>query len=93
VVVSYSWIQISSFTYFNATRHLQRYLIICSYIIRTKSDYYSLLQQVREQDIWEDWIMYMLVGIEQTANETIALLKEIKDLKTRKAWNRKLLYQ
>jgi hypothetical protein len=35
----------------------------------------------------------MLVGIEQTANETIALLKEIKDLKTRKAWNRKLLYQ
>ncbi len=55
-------------------------LYLSSYIIRTKSEYYTLLQQVREQDNWEDWIMYILVGIEQTANETIALIKEIKDL-------------
>jgi len=55
-------------------------LYLSSYIISTKSEYYSLLQQVREKDNWEDWIMYLLSGIEQTANETIALIKEIKDL-------------
>jgi len=58
-------------------------LYLSSYIIRTKSEYYTLLQQVREQGNWEDWIRYMLVGVEQTANETIELIKEIKDLMLR----------
>ena len=55
-------------------------LYLSTYIFRTKSEYYRLLQQVREQDNWEEWITYMLVGIEQIALETIELIKEIKDL-------------
>ena len=55
-------------------------LYLSSYIIKTKSEYYRLLQQVREQDNWEEWITYMVVGIEETATETIALIKDIKEL-------------
>lgn len=55
-------------------------LYLSSYIIKTKSEYYRLLQQVREQDNWEEWITYMVTGIEETATETIALIKDIKEL-------------
>jgi Fic family protein len=55
-------------------------LYLSSYIIKTKSEYYRLLQQVREQDSWEEWITYMITGIEQTASETIVLIKDIKEL-------------
>ncbi len=55
-------------------------LYLSNYIIRTKSEYYRLLQQVREKHEWEEWITYILIGVEQTANETIALIYEIKDL-------------
>ncbi len=55
-------------------------LYLSSYIIRTKSEYYSLLQQVRDQENWEEWISYIIEGVEVTANETIALIKDIKNL-------------
>jgi len=55
-------------------------LYLSSYIIRNKSEYYRLLQQVRETNSWEDWIIYMVEGIEQTAIETIGLIMDIKDL-------------
>jgi Fic family protein len=55
-------------------------LYLSSYIIKTKSDYYKLLQQVREKNRWEEWILYMVEGIEQTATETIALIRDIKEL-------------
>jgi Fic family protein len=55
-------------------------LYLSSYIIKTKPDYYRLLQRVRQTNSWEDWIIYMVEGIEQTAIETIGLIKDIKDL-------------
>ncbi len=55
-------------------------LYLSSYLIKTKPEYYRLLQQVRDQDKWEEWIIYMVDGIEQTANETIALIEDIKEL-------------
>lgn len=55
-------------------------LYLSSYIIKSKSQYYKLLQQVRDENRWEDWIIYMINGIEKTANETIILIKEIKEL-------------
>lgn len=55
-------------------------LYLSSYIIRTKPEYYRLLQYVRETNSWEDWILYMVDGIEQTAIETIGLIKDIKVL-------------
>ena len=52
-------------------------LYLSRYIIRNKTAYYRLLQEVRAKNIWEDWILYMLEGIEQTAEETLTLIKKI----------------
>ena len=52
-------------------------LYLSSYIIRNKSAYYSLLQYVRTQNKWEDWIIYILTGIEETAEQTLMLIKRI----------------
>ena len=52
------------------------YLSRC--IVRTKSDYYLLLQSVRDLDKWEDWVLYMLTAVELTAVESIATIRQIK---------------
>ena len=36
-------------------------------ILHTKAEYYRLLRDVRERDVWEDWVVYMLTVVEQTA--------------------------
>ena len=55
-------------------------LYLSRYIIQYKADYYRLLQQVRETGRWEDWILYILTGIEQTSKETIDLIVKIRKL-------------
>ncbi len=55
-------------------------LYLSSYIIKNKPDYYRLLQKVRETDFWEDWLLFMISGIEQTSRETIDLILKISDL-------------
>ncbi|MBX9853360.1 MAG: Fic family protein [Cytophagaceae bacterium] len=55
-------------------------LYLSAYIIDNKADYYRLLQEVRTKNNWEGWVLYILKGIEQTANETIAQIKEISQL-------------
>ena len=55
-------------------------LYLSRYIIQTKSDYYRLLQTVRDDGDWEAWLLYMLAGVEQTASEGIRLIQEIKRL-------------
>ena len=45
-------------------------LYLSRHIVRTKPDYYRLLQAVRERDAWEEWVMYMLTAIELTAADT-----------------------
>ncbi|HRB23816.1 MAG TPA: Fic family protein [Ferruginibacter sp.] len=54
-------------------------LYLSSYLIKHKADYYKLLQQVRETNEWENWILYMLQGIEETAKESIIMITGIKD--------------
>jgi Fic family protein len=49
-------------------------------IVRSKADYYRLLQSVREHDTWEDWVIYMLGAVEQTAREGISTIQAIKAL-------------
>jgi Fic family protein len=53
-------------------------LYLSNHIVRTKSEYYRLLQTVREQDNWEDWVLYLLEAVEQTAGQTIATIHAIK---------------
>lgn len=55
-------------------------LYLSRYIIEHKADYYKLLQEVRETDNWENWILYMLDSIEQISKETIVLIGKIRDL-------------
>ncbi|MEW6773682.1 MAG: Fic family protein [Bacteroidota bacterium] len=55
-------------------------LYLSRYIIAYKSDYYKLLQQVREDGNWEPWILFMLKGVEETAKENINLVTSIKNL-------------
>lgn len=46
-------------------------------IVRTKGDYYRLLQAVRDADAWEDWVEYMLAAVEQSAAEGVATVNAI----------------
>lgn len=55
-------------------------LYLSRFIIKNKSDYYRLLQEVRTNNNWEEWILYMLDGVEQTSLETIELINNIKNL-------------
>lgn len=55
-------------------------LYLSRYVINSKSDYYRLLQEVRISDNWEEWIIYMLDGIEKTAKESIVLIHSIQRL-------------
>lgn len=55
-------------------------LYLSRYIIEHKADYYKLLQEVRETDNWENWILYMLDSVEQISKETIVLIGKIRDL-------------
>lgn len=54
-------------------------LYMSRHIVRTKSDYYRLLQDVRERDTWEDWVMYVLTAVEQTAREGLDTVVRIRD--------------
>jgi Fic family protein len=47
-------------------------------IIRTKLDYYRLLQKVRDEAAWEEWVLYILDSVEITAKHTIGMVHEIK---------------
>lgn len=47
-------------------------------IVRSKADYYRLLQAVREHGQWEDWVLYLLGAVEATAIDGIQTIRAIK---------------
>ena len=53
-------------------------LYLSKHIVQTKADYYRLLQTVREDDNWEEWVLYLLEAVEQTAGQTIATIHAVK---------------
>ena len=55
-------------------------LYLSKYIIANKGDYYRLLQEVRDKDEWENWILYMLDAIIETSTDTIYVIGKIKNL-------------
>ena len=55
-------------------------LYMSRYINQTKDEYYRLLQFVRKTESWEEWILYMLEAVYQTSNETVIIIKKIKNL-------------
>ena len=55
-------------------------LYLSRYINKNKNEYYRLLQEVRETQEWEPWILYMLEGVEQTSHQTVGLIMKMRDL-------------
>lgn len=55
-------------------------LYLSHYIIRNKPQYYNLLQAVRDNGSWEEWILFILKGIEITSKQTINLVNSIREL-------------
>ena len=55
-------------------------LYLSRYLIQTKAGYYQGLQAVRDTGNWEPWLLYMLEGVSQTAQQTIALIGQIREL-------------
>jgi len=64
------------------TQNLQNLpvLYLSRYIIQNKSDYYRLLQEIRLKENWEEWLLYIIRGIEITSKETINLIIKIREL-------------
>ena len=55
-------------------------IYLSEYIIKNKSDYYTKLRQVTENDDWESWILYMLEMVEYTANKGLKRLRDVTEL-------------
>ncbi|MGO0604469.1 MAG: Fic family protein [Brevibacterium sp.] len=55
-------------------------LYLSRYIIENKNMYYRLLLEVTKKSAWEEWILFMLEGVRQTAALTLALIDEIQAL-------------
>ncbi|MCQ2316702.1 MAG: Fic family protein [Bacteroidales bacterium] len=55
-------------------------LYLSRYITHNKGRYYHLLQDVRDNNNWEDWTLFILKGIEETSVATTSLVEQIKAL-------------
>lgn len=55
-------------------------LYLSRYIIRNKQDYYRLLLSVTLERKWEDWILYVLRAVKDTAEWTTNKIRDIKIL-------------
>lgn len=58
-------------------------LYLSRYINENRGEYYQLLQEVRDQQVWEKWVLYILKGIEQTSRRTTHLIHGIRELMQR----------
>lgn len=54
-------------------------LYLSRHITRTKGQYYRLLQAVRTDGRWEEWLLYMLEAVALTAETTLRLVEGIRD--------------
>ncbi len=55
-------------------------LYLSRYINQNKAEYYRLLQAVRDGEAWEEWLLFVLAGVEQTSRQTTQLVYGIRDL-------------
>lgn len=60
-------------------------LYLSRYITHNKGSYYQLIQAIRDKsddnaNEWEQWVLFILKGIEETADNTISLIKQISNL-------------
>ena len=53
-------------------------LYLSNYINKNKDEYYKLFTEFRENNNYEDWIIYILKGVEETSKKTIILIKQLQ---------------
>jgi Fic family protein len=53
-------------------------LYLSRYIIQNRADYYRLLLKVTREHAWEEWILWLLKGVEETAGWTTAKIEAIR---------------
>jgi Fic family protein len=54
-------------------------IYISKYILKYKNDYYKFLKEVTENGNWENWTLYMLEAVNQTAAITLKKVNAIYD--------------
>ena len=47
-------------------------------INRNKADYYRLLQAVRDEGAWEEWVLFMLRSVTETAQATLRIVEGMR---------------
>ncbi|ARS29412.1 Fic family protein [Sphingomonas sp. KC8] len=55
-------------------------LYLSRFITSRKGEYYRLLQSVRDTGEWEPWLLYMLRGVAETAQGTLAMIEAMRAL-------------
>ena len=60
-------------------------LYLSRFITHNKAEYYRLIQAIRDKENdnakeWEDWIIFILKGVEETSDDTIRLIKDMSSL-------------
>ncbi|MCW5936905.1 MAG: Fic family protein [Fimbriimonadaceae bacterium] len=54
-------------------------LYLSRFVIENKNDYYQLLRAVTERGEWEDWTIFMLRAVEETARQTVETILSVRD--------------
>lgn len=55
-------------------------LYLSLYIKQNREKYYDLLQRVRTEGDWEDWLHFFLTGVYETANQAVSTSRSILEL-------------
>jgi Fic family protein len=55
-------------------------LYLSRYVIQNRADYYRLLQEVTRDGAWEQWLLYVIRGVEETAIWTTGKIDAINTL-------------
>lgn len=50
------------------------------YIIRHKAEYYRLLNAVTREGVWQEWVLYMLRAVEETARSALIKINAIRNV-------------
>lgn len=58
----------------------QPMLYLSLYFKANRSHYYDLLQKVRTDGDWEEWLRFFLIGVEETADQAVQTAKRLLEL-------------
>lgn len=56
------------------------WLYVSLHFKRHRSEYYTLLQKIRTEGAWEEWLHFYLEGIATVADEAVAKIRQLLDL-------------